>query len=486
MTQFIANQWLEGQGEAFQSIAPFENTPIWDGQYATPDQVNHAVTAAANAFPDWADLTLEQRLEYVLKYKAELEKNFEKISQIIAQETGKPLWEATMEADRMVAKVQLALDAHKERLAELTLAVGDAQGITRYKPHGPCAVLGPFNLPGHLPNGHIIPALLAGNTIVFKPSEKTPLIGEEMIRCWHNAGLPAGVVNLVHGAAEIGKALITHPDIVGVFFTGSYNVGRAINQLLADHPEKIVALEMGGNNPLIVHESADTKAAIYHTLLSAYITTGQRCTCARRLIVPQTAQGDQFIDQLAQHLPKMNIGAWNADPAPFFGPLIDIEAAQNMLKAQDQYIADGATPLVTMQQHEASPALLTPGLIDLTPLKTITDTEHFGPLLKVIRVPDFDAAIDAANATAYGLSAALLSDNPDNYKRFYRKIRAGIVNWNRQTTGASGRFPFGGCGKSGNNRPAGFFSADYCAFPVASLEANSISIPEKTIVGTGF
>ncbi|QQE13112.1 succinylglutamate-semialdehyde dehydrogenase [Planctomycetota bacterium] len=486
MSHYIANQWMQGQGEPFQSIAPYENTSIWSGNFATESEVDIAVNAAYDAFEKWADLSFDDRLDCILRYREKLEANRDLLAQLIAQETGKPLWEAAQEVGAMIGKVQLSYDANNERCAEQTLPVGDATGVTRYKPHGVCAVFGPFNFPGHLPNGHIVPALLAGNTIVFKPSEKTPLVGQEMVKCWHDAGLPKGVINLIHGAADTGKALALHPLVTGVFFTGSYNVGRAINKMLADHPQKIIALEMGGNNPLVVHETLDVKAAVYLAILSGYITAGQRCTCARRLIVPQTPQGDTFVEQLTTQLSKLSVGAWNADPAPFYGTVIDTASANHLMAAQQNLIDAGANPLLKMTQHDTIKPLLTPGLIDITNLDSVEDNEFFGPIVQLVRVPDFDAAIKTANATSFGLSAGLLSDNQELYNQFYRRIRAGIVNWNRQTTGASGRLPFGGCGCSGNYRPAGFYSSDYCAFPVASLEAKSLVFPEKTMPGTGY
>ncbi|WP_432799037.1 succinylglutamate-semialdehyde dehydrogenase [Poriferisphaera sp. WC338] len=486
MTHYCNNQWFDGDGSTFSSTAPYEQSVIWTGENATESEVDRTVSAARAAFPAWADLSIDARLTFIQTYKTQLEENRLHLARTIAQETGKPLWESDQEVGAMIGKVQLSLDASNERLGEQSLPVGDATGITRYKPYGVCAVFGPFNLPGHLPNGHIIPALLAGNTIVLKPSEKTPLVAQEMIKLWHNANLPTGVINMTQGDASTGKALALHPNIDAVFFTGSYNVGRAINKMLADHPEKIIALEMGGNNPLIVHETADLDAAVYMTILSGYITAGQRCTCARRLIVPQTSQGDDFIEKLTVQIRKITAGKWDAEPQPFIGTLIDKKAAESLLNTQQNMINRGARSLLSMHQLDGSPALLSPGLIDTTHMTDPVDEEWFGPLMQLKRVPNFDAAIEEANQTSFGLSAALLSDSQEHYNNFFSKIRAGIVNWNRQTTGASGRLAFGGCGKSGNGRPAGFYSADYCAFPVASLEATALQMPDKPIIGTGY
>ncbi|MFT6124436.1 MAG: succinylglutamic semialdehyde dehydrogenase [Shewanella sp.] len=322
-----------------------------------------------------------------------------------------------------------------------------------------------------------MPALLAGNTVVFKPSELTPKVAELMLKCWDKAGLPQGVVNLVQGEVETGKALASHPQIDGLFFTGSSRTGHILHEQYAGLPGKILALEMGGNNPLIVKGVTDTKAAVHDIIQSAYISSGQRCTCARRLYIEEGAQGDALIAELVKAIKQIKVGAWNVQPQPFMGSMISETAARGMVAAQATLQSLGGISLVELVQVEAGTGLVTPGLIDVTKVAELPDEEYFGPLLQLVRYSDFDQAIHLANATRYGLSAGLLADSREDYDYFLARIRAGIVNWNKQITGASGAAPFGGVGASGNHRASAFYAADYCAYPVASMEADSVSLP---------
>jgi succinylglutamic semialdehyde dehydrogenase len=234
---------------------------------------------------------------------------------------------------------------------------------------------------------------------------------------------------------------------------------------------------MGGNNPLIVKGVTDTKAAVHDIIQSAYISSGQRCTCARRLYIEEGEQGDALIAELVKAVKQIKVGAWNAQPQPFMGSMISETAALGMVAAQATLKSLGGVPLVELVQVEAGTGLVTPGLIDVTQVAALPDEEYFGPLLQLVRYRDFDQAIHLANATRYGLSAGLLADSREDYDYFLARIRAGIVNWNKQITGASGAAPFGGVGASGNHRASAFYAADYCAYPVASMEADSVSLP---------
>jgi len=384
----------------------------------------------------------------------------------------------------MVGKIDLSAKAYEERTGVVAKpAPAGSEAWLRHRPHGVVAVFGPYNFPGHLPNGHIVPALLAGNTVVFKPSELTPMVAELTIKCWLAAGLPAGVINLVQGAKETGIALANHQDIDGLFFTGSSATGNLLHQQYAGRPDKILALEMGGNNPLVVGDVADRRAAIHEIVQSAYISAGQRCTCARRLYLPADEQGDALLADLTSAVSKIRVGAYDAQPQPFMGALISPQAAQGLLQAQAELIAMGAKPLVAMCLLEAGSALLTPGLLDVSAVENLPDEEYFGPLLCVDRYTDMDNAIAKANNTRFGLSAGLLDDNRDAYEYFLPRIRAGIVNWNKQITGASGASPFGGVGASGNHRASAFYAADYCAYPVASVESDTLQAPANLSPG---
>ncbi|MCH7298969.1 aldehyde dehydrogenase family protein, partial [Pseudomonas capeferrum] len=287
----------------------------------------------------------------------------------------------------------------------------------------------------------------------------------------------------VQGARETGVALAANPGIDGLFFTGSSRTGNLLHQQFAGRPDKILALEMGGNNPLVVDEVKDLDAAVYTIIQSAFISAGQRCTCARRLLVPQGAWGDTLIARLVEVCRSITVGAFDQQPAPFMGSVISLQAAQALLAAQADLVGKGAVKLLEMTQPQADAALLTPGILDVSAVAGRPDEEFFGPLLQVIRYTDFDAAIDEANNTQYGLAAGLLSDSRARYQYFWLRSRAGIVNWNKQLTGAASSAPFGGVGNSGNHRASAYYAADYCAYPVASLETASLALPATLTPG---
>jgi len=465
---------------SFTSTNPATNEILWEGSSASPQEVDAAIAKAQNAFKSWSETPLEERIDHLKRFEATLTQSQDRVAETISKEVGKPLWESKAEVSAMIGKIGISIDAYHDRCRQIEKELPAGHSITRHRPHGVVAVFGPFNFPGHLPNGHIVPALLAGNTIVFKPSELTPLVGEVMVDLWKKSGIPSGVINTVQGGAETGKTLAYHPEINGLFFTGSWKVGKQLSEHFGKHPEKILALEMGGNNPLIVTKTRDIKAAVYHTIQSAFITSGQRCSCARRLIVPVGDQGDSFIQELLQAVEEIKVAPYTDDPEPFMGPLITLEAATRMLETQEALLQQGAIPLLSVQRAQA---ILTPGILDVTLVSNRVDREVFGPLLQIIRVPDFSSAIIEANNTAYGLAAGLLSDDPEQYQVFYCESRAGVVNWNTQLTGASSAAPFGGIGHSGNHRPSAYYAADYCSFPVASLENQHLSLPPKLTPG---
>ncbi len=482
-TLYIAGAWQAGQGETITSLNPVTQQVLWSGQGATAGQVDLAVQAARQAFPGWARRSLQERIDVLEAFAARLKHHADDLARCIGEETGKPLWESATEVTTMFNKVAISVQSYRERTGEKSGPLGDATAVLRHKPHGVVAVFGPYNFPGHLPNGHIVPALLAGNTVLFKPSELTPKVAELTVKCWIEAGLPAGVLNLLQGDRETGIALAANPGIDGLFFTGSSRTGNALHQQFAGRPDKILALEMGGNNPLVVDEVQDVDAAVYTVIQSAFISAGQRCTCARRLLVPQGEWGDAFLARLVAVSETIEVGSFDQQPAPFMGSVISLDAALGLLDAQRILLAKGAVSLLEMRQPLAQSALLTPGIIDVTAVSERSDEELFGPLLQVIRYADFDAAIAEANDTHYGLAAGLLSDSEARYQQFWLESRAGIVNWNKQLTGAASSAPFGGVGASGNHRASAYYAADYCAYPVASLETGSLTLPTTLTPG---
>jgi len=476
--QFINGQWKIGLGHEITSLDPARNQVIWQGNTASADQVNDAILSARTAFETWGDTNLNDRVSIVTRFAEKLTENKGDLANTIALETGKPLWETLGEVGAMIGKINISLNAYKERTGTVENAMPGAKAYIRHKPHGVVAVFGPYNFPGHLPNGHIVPALIAGNTIVFKPSELTPKVAEEVIKLWQAAGLPDGVINLVQGEIETGKALASNKAIDGLFFTGSSTTGHLLHDQFGGQPGKILALEMGGNNPLIVKDITDIDAVVHDIVQSAFITTGQRCTCARRLFIEEGEQGDAIISKLIAVTEKLTVGYYNDEKQPFMGSMISEKAALGLVDAQQGLLDLGATSLVTLKHLEKSTGFISAGIIDVTSIvANVPDEEYFGPLLKVYRYTDFDEAINEGNNTGFGLSAGLLSDSEDLYNHFFRRIRAGIVNWNKPITGASSAAPFGGIGASGNHRASAFYAADYCAYPIASVEAKKVALP---------
>lgn len=476
--QLINGAWVAGEADTFAKHDPISAKQLWQGASASSEQVGAAINAARGAFPSWARTPVTERQALVERFAEILKARGEDLALAIASETGKPLWEARTEAGAMVGKIALSISAYHERTGEREKSVGSAKAVLRHRPHGVMAVFGPYNFPGHLPNGHMVPALLAGNCIVFKPSDQTPLTADLTLQCWLEAGLPAGVINLVQGGVAVGQALAAHPGIDGLLFTGSANVGGMLHKQFAGQLDKILALELGGNNPLVVKDVPDQRAAVLAILQSAYLSGGQRCTCARRLVVPLGDVGDRLIEALSEAITKLHVaGQFDENPAPFYAGLVSVAAADGLLKAQGALEALGGTVINRMQRLQEGTSLLSPALIDVTGLD-VPDEEHFGPLLKIHRYHDWDEALELANNTRYGLSAGLIGGDKADWDDFLLRIRAGIVNWNRQTTGASGDAPFGGVGDSGNHRPSAYYAADYCAYPVASMEADTLEMPD--------
>ena len=456
---------------------------LWEGEEASASDVDLAIFQAKEAVSPWSAASLEKRMGVLENFKTLLEKEKASFTETIAKETGKTLWDSEGEVNAMIAKVAISRDSYLERCPERRQEFPAAQSVTRHKPHGVLVVFGPFNFPGHLPGGHIIPALLAGNSVVFKPSELTPLVGELLVGLFHKAGVPKQALQLLQGGKTVGKLIASHPQINGLLLTGSWDTGKALLQQFATHPEKILALELGGNNPLVVSDIDHMDAAVYVTLQSAFITAGQRCTCARRLILIESPKSESYLEKLIKATASLKVGAYDDKPEPFMGAIISLQAKEQLLKAQESLIKAGAHPLVKMGSLDRKGIFISPGILDVTSLSERKDQEHFGPLLQVIRVKSFQEALEEAKKTQFGLTAGLLSTRVKEYHTFYNQMEAGIINWNTPTTGASSRAPFGGLGHSGNFRPSAYYAADYCSYPIASMESRTINLPKTPLPG---
>jgi len=461
------------------STEPATSETLWTGESG---DVEAEVARARNGWAAWAARPLAFRIETLRRFANATRAKKDAFADLIARETGKPLWEAATEVDAVVGKVDISVSAYSERTSQRRLegALG-ARVAVRHKPHGVLAVLGPYNFPAHLPNGHIVPALIAGNACVFKPSEKTPAVGEFLVTLYHEAGVPEDVVRCVQGGPDVGRALSAHRGIDGLLFTGSARAGLSLHRQFAETPHKILALEMGGNNPLVVWDAKDLHAAALIAVQSAFLSAGQRCTGARRLIV-EDGKHEQLVETIAKLADRLIVDHPHATPAPFMGPVIDNEAADRLQEAFLDLMGRGGRPIRRLDRKADDRPFLTPAIVDVTGVAQRSDAELFGPVLQIVRVPDFDAAIAEANATRYGLAASLVGGSPELYDRFWANVRAGVINWNKPTNGAPSNAPFGGVGLSGNHRPSAYYAADYCAYPVTSSEADQ----PRASIGVGL
>ena len=470
---YIDGRWRDGTDDWFEKKNPANGETAWDGQASSPDQVTEAVASARAAQKAWARRPQHDRTTILEAYADEVGKRSDSIAEAISKDMGKTAWEAKAEAGAMVGKVAISIKAQVERAGTSYSEAAFGSLHMTHRPHGVMAVFGPFNFPGHLPNGHIVPALLAGNTCVFKPSELAPSVAHVMAEAFEAAGLPEGVLNVVQGGRDTGAALLD-ADINGLLFTGSAQTGLFFHKHFAGRPEVILALEMGGNNPLIVWDPAEIEAAADIAAQSAFLTTGQRCSCARRVILPTGKWGDNVVDAIIARAKALKIGDYTEEGA-FMGPLVSEQAAENATAFQMMLSKKGGKSLRRLKRMDRGGGFVTAGVIDVTDATDVPDEELFGPLMQIVRVDSFDAALQRANDTRYGLSGGLVSDDDALWLRAHAEMKAGILNRNRPTAGASGAMPFGGPGLSGNFRPGAYYAADYCAWPHASQVSDQAS-----------
>lgn len=438
------------------------------------DRMDDAVRAAREAYLGWARLSFDQRKAHLMKLKEVFDAHAEQMAQIIARDGGKPLWDAMTEAKSLGNKIDITVNFSAKMIAEerISNALPQVDGVIRYKPRGVMAVIGPFNFPAHLPNGHIIPSLLAGNTVVLKPSEQTPAVGQFYAELFDKAGLPPGVFNMVQGDGEAGRRLVLHDDVDGILFTGSYEVGLKIKQDTMNQYWKILALEMGGKNTTVVWDDADMDKALYETLIGCYLSTGQRCSGTSRVIVHDRL-ADEFTERFYQAAKKLTVGHWSENP--FMGPLINTGAVDKYIRFQEianrencESLMRGKALDLKHKGYYVTPSIHLVKKFD--PNSVYQKSEIFGPNVAVYRSSDFDETLNVINSTGYGLAMALFSKSKALYEKALLEARVGLLNWNRTTNGASSRLPFGGMGKSGNDRPSAHFAIQYCTVPVASLE----------------
>lgn len=478
--------------DSILSISPADREDCL-GEFPTSvASVELAVLQAHDAFKVWKRTSFSERASYLRKYQEVIRSRADEMAEALAREVGKPLWEAKTEINAMVGKVDVTLNEGMADISETKIenVLPGTEGLCRYRPLGVLAVIGPFNFPAHLPNGHIVPALAAGNTVIFKPSEKTPLTGQLLAECVAAAGFPKGVFSMVQGARAIAKRLVEHEAVAGVLFTGSYDVGLAIKRATIEQPGKLLALEMGGKNGAIICDDANLELALYETICGAFMTTGQRCSATSRIFVDERIFS-QFCDRFAAIAKKLDIG--HPLDNPFMGPLIDQASFERVQGYGEQLIGDGfdvvqmPTPLDKGKKGFYLQACVAQAkkvftAKDLRQSKTQTE-EVFGPAVTIFPFKELQTAIDCVNATDFGLVASVFTKDREVFENCWHELETGLVNWNKPTIGAASKLPFGGLKKSGNHFPTALHAGRYVTAPITSLCAPGIENPEIKIPG---
>jgi succinylglutamic semialdehyde dehydrogenase len=484
---FIGGSWAEpAQPDGMiENRSPADLSAVISRHEWAAAQASRAVEAARQAQRAFGQRPASERAQLVRNIGVTLKKHEEELARAIALDVGKPLWEARTEAQACSAKAAITADEGLKLVSDYP-APGQAGAECRFRPLGVLAVLGPFNFPVHLPNGHVLPALACGNAVVFKPSEIAPHAAEVYARCLEEAGVPPGVFNLVQGGPAAGAALSAHPDVDGVLFTGSWNVGQAIAKASLGQT-KLLALEMGGKNAAIVLPDADPAKALYDTVFSAFVSAGQRCTAASRVIVVGRENAQRFAESAALRAQKLVIGH-PLDDGVFMGPLASPAAL-----AKFELVVGSAPAEVVLASKRVQPRGLTgcyvsPSVhfVQKRQSSPYEREELFGPDLAVYPADSEEEAIAIANATDYGLAASVHTKSEAAFDRCQRALECGVVNWNAPTVGASGRLPFGGLKRSGNHRPAALASTLYCAAPVAVMRGEPTLANAKLAPGTNW
>jgi succinylglutamic semialdehyde dehydrogenase len=461
------------------SCEPATGAELFRARLGDPEA---ALARARRGWPAWAAQSLATRVELMRRFVNEVRKDAEALAQVCARETGKPHWDAIAEVEAVTGRIEIAVRSHAERCAQRKLDNG-LNGVTavRHKPHGVAVAITPFGQPLLAPLARIVPALIAGNVVIWKPSEKAPACAQRLLDCMLRAGVPATVIQIVQGGAAEATALAFDDRVDAIYYSGSVQAGIQLNRKLAVRPDKLVALEMGGNNPLVVWDTPKIDDAALLIVQSAFANAGQRTTAARRLIV-KADMYDAVIATLKRLTDRLICGAPFDDPAPYMGPVIDNRAADGLTESMIWLLTNGGKPIRHMTRLREGLPFVSPAIIDVTGVSERPDVELFGPLLQVIRVDDFDEAIAVANQTRYGLAAGLIGGTPQDYNRFWAHVRAGQISWNRAMTVDLPGAPLGGAGLSGNHRAGAYYAADSAAYPVSSLELEQ----PRAALGAGF
>lgn len=461
------------------SFEPATGSLLWEGDSAdTGEQVQRV----HSTWLHWAAQPVTNRIETLRRFANLVRREEAGLADLISRETGKPLWDAQSEVAAVIANVDHAISAYSERSGQRRLegALGTRQTL-RHKPHGVLAIITPHCLPAQIPNSKILPALIAGNGVILKPAVQGTATASFLVGLYHEAGVPKDILCIAPGGDDVGKALTVHDGVDGILCTGSVRTGLAVHHTLSSRPDRLVALEMGGNNPIVVWDTPDLLSAAMLVVQSAFTSSGQHCMAARRVIV-RDGLAAELMDEVKKIVDRLIIGPPSATPAPFMGPVANNQVADGLTESFLYLMNVGGRPIKHPRRIHGELPFLTPAIIDMTNASERPDVELFGPILQVMRVTDFDSAIREANGSCYGLSASLIGGGPEHYNQFWSLIRAGAINWNRVTNVYTSNGPLGGIGMSGNHRAGGSYMADSCSYPVSSSETEQI----RTSIGIGL
>ncbi len=455
----INGQWVEAGGEKLDSRDPGNGELLAEYNQATVADVERAIAAAKAAFPAWKATPAPKRAEIIIRSAEILLRRKEEISQLMTREMGKPLPEARGDVQEAIDMAfYIAAEGRRAWGHTIPAEMPNKRMYTIRQPLGVCSLITPWNFPIAIPSWKSYPALVMGNTIVFKPAEDTTLLGKRWAEVLIEAGVPAGVFNMVIGhGAPIGDTLVTHKDVRLISFTGSTKTGLGIAAKAAPL-NKRVSLEMGGKNPVIVWADADLELAVNAVMWAGYGTSGQRCTACSRVIVHEAVH-DQFVKMLVERAPKLKVGH-GSKPDSFFGAIINA----GQLKKIDEYVQIGVKEGAKL---ECGGKILKDGeyakgnyyaatvFSGVKPGMRIEQEEIFGPVISVIKVKSYEEAISVANGVEYGLSAGFISKDVNLCHRASVDLDCGLCYINAGSTGAEVSTPFGGWKNTGNGHREG-------------------------------
>ncbi len=463
---FIAGEWVDSvSGGTFESLNPADRRDVVGRfQAGTAADVAMAVKAAEMALPRWKATPAPKRGEILYRYGALLAEHKERLARAMTREMGKVIAEARGDIQEGI-DIAFLMAGEGRRMAGETVPseLPDKWAMSIRQPIGIAGIITPWNFPMAIPCWKIMPALVTGNTVVFKPASDTPHCATLLVELMAEAGVPPGVVNLVTGAgAEVGDAIVESPDVSVISFTGHTSTGKHIAERAA-HRLKRVSLELGGKNAIVVMRDADLDLATDGIIWSAFGTTGQRCTAASRVIVEQPAVGP-LLERLEARARRLRLGSGLEDSTDV-GPLINPAAVEKVGSYMEVGRAEGE--LVVGGDRATGGDLANGNFFEPTifagiePMDRMAQEEIFGPVLSIVPVADYPAAVTALNQTRYGLSSSIFTRDANTAFRAMRDFETGIVYVNAGTTGAETHLPFGGWKETGNgHREAGHAALD--------------------------